>query len=176
MTAPSSEPQKVAIVTGASRGIGAGITTAFARAGYAVIGTSRSIRPSGEPDVLAVPGDIAEAETAQRVVEQALDRFGRIDTLINDAGIFIGKPFTDYTTDDYTAMTAVNLAAIEYAACGVRVNAVSLSRISDRAWQASFNVAAGASPFATYACVDTWLTDFRADLPNTMLFERTQAN
>ena len=110
MTASSSEPQKVAIVTGASKGIGAGIAAAFARAGYAVVPTSRSIRPSGEPDVLAVAGDIAEAETAQRVVDQALVRFGRIDTLINDAGIFIGKPFTEYTPDDYAAMTAVNLA------------------------------------------------------------------
>jgi NAD(P)-dependent dehydrogenase (short-subunit alcohol dehydrogenase family) len=110
MTAPSPEPQKVAIVTGASRGIGAGIAKAFLRAGYAIVATSRSIRPSRESNLLAVPGDIAQAETAQRVVEQALDRFGRIDTLINDAGIFIGKPFIDYTPDDYAAMTAVNLA------------------------------------------------------------------
>jgi NAD(P)-dependent dehydrogenase (short-subunit alcohol dehydrogenase family) len=110
MTAPSPEPQKVAIVTGASRGIGAGIARAFVRAGYAVVVTSRSIREPGEPDLLVVPGDIAEAETAHRVVEQALDRFGRIDTLINDAGVFIGKPFTDYTPADYAAMTAVNLA------------------------------------------------------------------
>ena len=110
MTAPSSQPEKVAIVTGASQGIGAGIAKAFVRAGYAVVATSRSIRPSDEPNVLAVPGDIAEAETARRVVEQALDRFGRIDTLINNAGIFIGKPFTDYTLDEYVAVTAVNLA------------------------------------------------------------------
>jgi NAD(P)-dependent dehydrogenase (short-subunit alcohol dehydrogenase family) len=110
MTAASSKPQKVAIVTGASRGIGAGLTKAFARAGYAVVATSRSIRASTEPDVIAVPGDIAEAETAQRVAEQALDRFGRIDTLINNAGLFIGKPFTDYTANDYAAMTGVNLA------------------------------------------------------------------
>jgi NAD(P)-dependent dehydrogenase (short-subunit alcohol dehydrogenase family) len=110
MTAASSEPQKVAIVTGASRGIGAGLTKAFARAGYAVVATSRSIRASTEPEVIAVPGDIAEAETAQRVAEQALDRFGRIDTLINNAGLFIGKPFTDYTANDYAAMTGVNLA------------------------------------------------------------------
>ena len=103
------EPQKVVIVTGASQGIGAGIADAFARAGYAVVATSRSIRASDEPDVLAVPGDIAEAATAQRVVEQALDRFGRIDTLINNAGVFIGKPFTDYTPDDFAVMTAVNL-------------------------------------------------------------------
>jgi NAD(P)-dependent dehydrogenase (short-subunit alcohol dehydrogenase family) len=114
MTAASSEPQKVAIVTGASRGIGAGLTEAFARAGYAVVATSRSIRASTEPDVLAVPGDIAEAETAQRVTEQALDRFGRIDTLINNAGLFIGKPFTDYTPDDYAAVTAVNLDGFFY--------------------------------------------------------------
>jgi NAD(P)-dependent dehydrogenase (short-subunit alcohol dehydrogenase family) len=110
MTAPPPEPKKVAIVTGASQGIGAGISAAFVSAGYSVVATSRSIHPSGEPDLLAVPGDIAEAETAQRVVEQALDRFGRIDTLINNAGIFIGKPFTDYTPDDYVAMTSVNLA------------------------------------------------------------------
>jgi NAD(P)-dependent dehydrogenase (short-subunit alcohol dehydrogenase family) len=109
MTPTSREPQKVAIVTGASRGIGAGIADAFARAGYAVVATSRSIRPSAEPDVLAVPGDIAEAETAERVVEQALERFGRIDTLINNAGVFIRKPFTDYTQDDFAVMTAVNL-------------------------------------------------------------------
>jgi NAD(P)-dependent dehydrogenase (short-subunit alcohol dehydrogenase family) len=114
MTAASSEPQKVAIVTGASRGIGAGLTKAFVRAGYAVVATSRSIGASSEPDVLAVPGDITEAETAQRVAEQALDRFGRIDTLVNNAGLFIGKPFTDYTPDDYAAVTAVNLGGFFY--------------------------------------------------------------
>ena len=101
--------KKVAIVTGASQGIGEGVAAAYVRAGYSIVATSRSIRPSGDPDVLAVPGDIAEPETAQRVVDQALDRFGRIDTLINNAGIFIGKPFTDYTLDEYTAVTAVNL-------------------------------------------------------------------
>jgi NAD(P)-dependent dehydrogenase (short-subunit alcohol dehydrogenase family) len=104
------QPQKVAIVTGASRGIGAGIAAALGRAGYAVVATSRTIEPSGEPDVLTVNGDIADADTAERVVEQALDRFGRIDTLINNAGIFIGKAFTDYTPEDFDAITAVNLA------------------------------------------------------------------
>ena len=89
--------RRVAIVTGASQGIGAGIAAAFRHAGYAVVGTSRSIRASDEPGFLTVQGDIADAETAQRVVDQALDRFGRIDSLINNAGIFIGKPFTDYT-------------------------------------------------------------------------------
>ncbi len=114
MTAASSESQKVAIVTGASRGIGAGLTKAFVRAGYAVVATSRSIGASTEPDVLAVPGDITEAETAQRVAEQALDRFGRIDTLVNNAGLFIGKPFIDYTPDDYAAITTVNLGGFFY--------------------------------------------------------------
>ena len=102
--------KRVAIITGAERGIGAGLSTAYRGAGYAVVGTSRSIPPSDDPDFLAIPGDITRAETAQRVVEQALERFGRIDSLINNAGVFIGKPFTDYTVEDYAAITAVNLA------------------------------------------------------------------
>jgi NAD(P)-dependent dehydrogenase (short-subunit alcohol dehydrogenase family) len=75
-----------------------------------VVGTSRSIRESDDPDMLTVHGDIAEPDTARRVVERALERFGRIDSLINNAGVFVGKPFTDYTNDDYAAITAVNLA------------------------------------------------------------------
>ena len=107
MTIP--DPQKVAIITGASQGIGAGLVAAFRHAGYAVVGTSRSIRPSDESGYLTVQGDISEAETAERIAEQTLDRFGRIDSLINDAGIFISKPFTDYSPEDYAAITAVNL-------------------------------------------------------------------
>jgi NAD(P)-dependent dehydrogenase (short-subunit alcohol dehydrogenase family) len=104
------ESPKVAIVTGASQGIGMGIAAAFRRAGYAVVGTSRSMPLSDEPDFVTVRGDIAEVETAQRVVERALDRFGRIDSLINNAGVFIGKAFTDYTPDDYAKVSTVNLA------------------------------------------------------------------
>jgi len=103
------DSQKVAIITGASQGIGAGLVAAFRHAGYAVVGTSRSIRPSDESGYLTVQGDISEAKTAERVAEQTLDRFGRIDSLINDAGIFISKPFTDYSPDDYAAIIAVNL-------------------------------------------------------------------
>jgi NAD(P)-dependent dehydrogenase (short-subunit alcohol dehydrogenase family) len=106
----SSVAQKVAIITGASGGIGAGLATGFRHAGYAVVATSRSIAPSDDPDVLTVNGDITEIDTADRLVEQTLDRFGRIDTLINTAGIYIGKPFTEYRLEDYTAITAVNLA------------------------------------------------------------------
>ena len=99
----------MAIVTGASRGIGAGIAAALIAAGYAVVGTARSVEPSANPDLLMVSGDIAQAQTAERVVGLALDRFGRVDTLINNAGIYIGKPFTDCTFDDYVAITSVNL-------------------------------------------------------------------
>jgi NAD(P)-dependent dehydrogenase (short-subunit alcohol dehydrogenase family) len=103
------ETRKVAIITGASQGIGAGLVDGFRRSGYAVVGTARSIPQSDDPGYLTVKGDIAEAGTAGHVVEQALDRFGRIDSLVNNAGIFIGKPFTDYTAEDYAAVTAVNL-------------------------------------------------------------------
>jgi NAD(P)-dependent dehydrogenase (short-subunit alcohol dehydrogenase family) len=106
-----SPPQeKVAIITGASRGIGAGLVNGFRQSGYAVVGTALSMPPSDQPDYLTVEGDIAQVETADRVVRASLDRFGRIDTLVNNAGIFIGKPFTEYTVDDYDAVTAVNLA------------------------------------------------------------------
>ena len=97
-------------MTGASHGIGAGLVAGFRGAGYAVVGTSRSIAASDDPDVLAVSGDIAEPQTAEHVVEEALGRFGRIDTLVNNAGVFIAKPFTDYTLDEYATAIAVNLA------------------------------------------------------------------
>lgn len=102
--------RKVAVITGASQGIGAGLVTGFRQAGYAVVGVARLLPASGDLDCLTIEGDVAEAETAQRVVDQAVDRFGRVDTLVNNAGIYIGKPFTDYTLDDYLAITAVNLA------------------------------------------------------------------
>jgi NAD(P)-dependent dehydrogenase (short-subunit alcohol dehydrogenase family) len=109
MSPASHASRSVAVVTGASQGIGAGAMEAFRQAGYAVVGVSRSIRPSDASDVLTVRGDIADVETAQTIVDQAVNRFGRIDSLINNAGIFISKPFTDYTLDDYLAITAVNL-------------------------------------------------------------------
>jgi NAD(P)-dependent dehydrogenase (short-subunit alcohol dehydrogenase family) len=105
-----AEPRRVAIVTGASQGIGAGLVAGFRREGYAVAGNSRSIEPSGERDYLTVRGDIASAETARRLVDETLERFGRIDCLVNNAGTFIGKPFTDATVDDYLTITTVNLA------------------------------------------------------------------
>ena len=101
--------QKVAIITGASRGIGAGLVAAYRKLGYAVVGTARSIDSTDDPEVLAVPGDLSRPGTGADVVEHALNRFGRIDTLVNDAGVFISKPFTDYTDEDYDAVAGVNL-------------------------------------------------------------------
>ncbi len=105
-----SNDEKVAIITGASQGIGVGLTKAYRERGYAVIVTARSIGPSEDSGIVAVEGDIADPDTAQRIVDAAIERFGRIDTLINNAGIYIGKPFTDYTLQDFNALIAVNLA------------------------------------------------------------------
>lgn len=100
---------RVALVTGASQGIGAGLVDGYRRLGHAVVATSRSIAPSPDPLVLTVPGDLAEPGFGRRVVDAALERFGRIDTLVDNAGIFIPKSFVDYTDEDYEAITGVNL-------------------------------------------------------------------
>jgi NAD(P)-dependent dehydrogenase (short-subunit alcohol dehydrogenase family) len=109
-----SQEQKVAIITGASQGIGAGLVEGFVARGYRVVANSRSIKPSQSADVVAVAGDIASPETAERVVKTAIERFGRVDTLVNNAGIFVAKPFTDYTTEDYNKIIAVNLTGFFY--------------------------------------------------------------
>ncbi len=101
--------KKVAIVTGASQGMGEGIVNGFRARGYGVVATSRSIQPSADPDVVTVAGDIGDPETGKRVVAAALEKFGRIDTLVNNAGIFIGKAFTDYTEEDYRLKLKTNL-------------------------------------------------------------------
>jgi len=105
-----SSSKKVAIVTGASQGLGAAIVQAYREQGYRVVATSRSIKPSDDPDLITVAGDVADRETARRVVAAAVEKFGRVDALVNNAGIFIAKPFTEYTADDYAAMTNTNLA------------------------------------------------------------------
>jgi NAD(P)-dependent dehydrogenase (short-subunit alcohol dehydrogenase family) len=105
-----SAPQKVVIVTGASQGIGAALVKAYRDRNYRVVATSRSIKQSSDPDILAVSGDIGDPATADRVVKEAIARFGRIDTLVNNAGIFIAKPFTDYTIDDFKARIWTNIA------------------------------------------------------------------
>jgi NAD(P)-dependent dehydrogenase (short-subunit alcohol dehydrogenase family) len=103
--------QKVVVITGASQGIGAALVKGYRDRNYRVVANSRSIKPSSDPDVLAVPGDIADPKTAQHVVSQALEHFGRIDSLVNNAGIFIAKPFVDYTDDDFASILALNLGS-----------------------------------------------------------------
>ncbi|MEK1899967.1 MAG: SDR family oxidoreductase [Rhizobium sp.] len=105
-----SNEQKVAIVTGASQGIGAGIVEAYRKEGYVVVANSRNIQPSSDAGIVAVPGSIGERGVAEEVVKTAVERFGRIDTLINNAGIFIGKPFTEYTVEDFNNVINVNVA------------------------------------------------------------------
>jgi NAD(P)-dependent dehydrogenase (short-subunit alcohol dehydrogenase family) len=107
----SDQAPRVVIITGASQGIGASLVGAYRKLGYAVVGTSRTIRPpADDPMVAVVQGDIATADTAERVTRHAIDRFGRIDTLINNAGVFVAKRFTQYTDEDYDLLTGVNLA------------------------------------------------------------------
>jgi NAD(P)-dependent dehydrogenase (short-subunit alcohol dehydrogenase family) len=102
--------QKVVVVTGASQGIGAEIVKAFRKLDYRVVATSRSIKPSDDEDILAIAGDIGDPATARRIVTESVARFGRIDTLVNNAGIYIGRPFTEHTAEDYAAMMHVNMA------------------------------------------------------------------
>ena len=101
--------QKVAIITGGSQGIGAGLVAGYRGRGWAVVATARAITPSEDPDVLTIDGDISEPATAGRIIGAALERFGRIDTLVNNAGVYVSKPFTDYTAEDYATVTGVNL-------------------------------------------------------------------
>ncbi|MBD3003542.1 MULTISPECIES: SDR family NAD(P)-dependent oxidoreductase [unclassified Streptomyces] len=101
--------QKVAIVTGASRGIGAALVSAYRELGYAVTATARSLDESSDPSVLTVSGDVSEPGVGAHIVDATLARFGRIDTLVNNAGVFVSKPFTDFTDADYDLVTGVNL-------------------------------------------------------------------
>lgn len=109
-----SSAQKVAVVTGASQGIGSGLVRGFLDRGFRVVANSRSIQPASSADVLAVAGDIADPEVADRVIGAAVEAFGRVDTLVNNAGIFISKPFTEYTEADFVRKISVNLAGFFY--------------------------------------------------------------
>ncbi|WP_104654668.1 SDR family NAD(P)-dependent oxidoreductase [Ralstonia insidiosa] len=104
-----STTQKVAVITGASQGIGAELVKSYRERGYRVVATARSIKPVDDAGILAVAGDIADPATARRVIAEGVAKFGRIDTLVNNAGIFMAKPFTSYTAEDYAANIGVNL-------------------------------------------------------------------
>jgi NAD(P)-dependent dehydrogenase (short-subunit alcohol dehydrogenase family) len=101
--------RKVAIVTGASQGLGAALVVAYRERGWAVVANSRAIRPALDAEMLSVAGDISEPGTSERIVSETMDRFGRIDTLVNNAGVFLSKPFLEYSADDYAHVVGVNL-------------------------------------------------------------------
>jgi len=105
-----SSERKVAVITGASQGIGAALVEAYRGRGYRIVAIARSIRRFDDTDILTIPGDIADRRTAERSIAEGVARFGRIDTLINNAGVFIAKPFTEYSDVDYAAVLGVNLA------------------------------------------------------------------
>lgn len=101
--------RKVAVITGASQGIGAGLVRGFLDRGYLVVANSRSIKPDAFTEIVAVAGDIADPAVADQVIGTAVERFGRVDTLINNAGMFIAKPFTEYSVADFAAKVSLNL-------------------------------------------------------------------
>jgi NAD(P)-dependent dehydrogenase (short-subunit alcohol dehydrogenase family) len=102
--------QKVAVITGASQGIGAGLVRGFLERGYRVVANSRSIKPDASADTLAIAGDITDPAIADRVIGAAVEKFGRVDTLVNNAGVFVARPFTEYTEADFAHVLSVNLA------------------------------------------------------------------
>jgi NAD(P)-dependent dehydrogenase (short-subunit alcohol dehydrogenase family) len=118
METAMSDPQKTAIVTGASQGIGAGVVRAFVERGFNVVATSRNVNRSAEvaasDRVALVDGHIGEPATAARVIQAALKHFGSIDVLVNNAGIFFTKPFTDYTAEDFRSLVSTNLEGFLY--------------------------------------------------------------
>lgn len=116
-----SNENKVAVITGASQGIGAGLVQGFLDRGYRVVANSRSIKPDPTGKVLAVAGDVRDPKVAERVIAEAVAKYGRVDTLINNAGIFISKPFIEYTQEDYANKLSVNLAGFFFITqCAVR--------------------------------------------------------
>ncbi|HSZ42436.1 MAG TPA: SDR family oxidoreductase [Trebonia sp.] len=109
MTGGGGMNGRVAIISGGSQGIGAGLVAGYRARGWAVVASARKIAPAGDPDVLTVEGDIAGQATAERIIGTALEHFGRVDTLVNNAGVYISKPFTEFTAADYAVITGVNL-------------------------------------------------------------------
>ncbi len=108
-----AKTQKTAIVTGASQGIGAGLVEAFLKCGHSVVATALNITEANpfpaSASLALVDGDIGDPNTAEKIVDTAVSRFGRIDVLVNNAGIFVSKPFTDYTVNDLRSLVSVNI-------------------------------------------------------------------
>src|SRR5258707_15457666 len=149
--------QKVVIITGASRGIGAALVKRFRELDYGVVATSRSIMKTGflsDDPTLRIEGDISEPDTAARVVDAAMERFGRIDLLINNAGIFIPKPFVDYSLHDFTSMIGVNLKGFFH----------SSQQAASLMLQAGFGHIVGPTPFQWTGNTSSWMTGSDSDV------------
>jgi NAD(P)-dependent dehydrogenase (short-subunit alcohol dehydrogenase family) len=110
----TTNDKKVVVITGASHGIGAGLVAAYLSAGFRVVANALTIDPSTDPDVLNVAGDISDPTTSDRIMSEGIDAFGRLDTLINNAGAYISKPFTEYTKADCDVMLSTSLAGFFY--------------------------------------------------------------
>ena len=108
--------KKTAIITGASQGIGAGLVEGFQNQGYNVVATSRDVTQSlkASPSLILIDGDIGKQDTSAKAIEAAIHHFGTVDVLVNNAGIFRTKPFTDFTTDDFNALVSTNLLGFLY--------------------------------------------------------------
>ena len=147
----SERDVRVAVITGGSQGIGAGLVDGYRQRGWTVVANALTMKPPADPGIVAVEGDITDAATARRIVEVAVERFGQVDTLVNNAGVFLSKPFTDYTAEDYALVTGVNLAgflwitqlAIAQMATRGRGHVVNISAtVADRADSTSPSVLA----------------------------------
>jgi len=106
----SGTEHPVAIITGGSQGIGAGLVAGYRKRGWSVVANALKIEPPADTEIVTVAGDISKPATADLIMGTALGRFGHVDTLVNNAGVFISKPFTDYTADEYALVTGVNLS------------------------------------------------------------------
>ena len=117
-TAMNSNHKQTAVITGASSGIGLGLTRGFLEAGFNVVANSRNVTGAGtlnpQSDLLLVDGDVGESSTARNLIDIAKKRFGRVDVLINNAGIFVPKRFTEYTSEDFQRVVSTNLAGFFY--------------------------------------------------------------
>ncbi|HVJ80681.1 MAG TPA: SDR family oxidoreductase [Planctomycetia bacterium] len=104
-----SSREKVVVITGASQGIGAGLVRGFLERGHRVVANSRNITPDASAEALTVAGDITDPAVAARVIEETVRKYGRVDTLVNNAGMFLAKPFTEYTAEDFARVSNLNL-------------------------------------------------------------------
>jgi NAD(P)-dependent dehydrogenase (short-subunit alcohol dehydrogenase family) len=128
--------EKVAIVTGASHGIGEGLVAAYRAAGFKVVANALSIGRSTDPNVRNVAGDISNPETAELIMSEGVDGFGRLDTLVNNAGAYISKPFTQYTLADFDVMLSTNLAGFFH------ITQRALRRMETQGWGHIVNITA----------------------------------